>query len=367
MTSPYEESPFIVIWETTRACDLHCRHCRAAAIPMRNPAELSTDQAMRLIDDVAALRPQPLFVLTGGDPMKRPDLVEIVRYASKRVRVSITPSATPLVTDDKIRELAAAGLSRWAFSIDGATADTHDCFRGQPGSFQCTLDAVSTLQEIGLPLQVNTTVSRINREELAEIGQLVESMGAVLWSVFFLVAVGRGHLEEALDAYETEEILRWLARFSETVRMDIKTTEAPQYRRVLKQLGVAPRARGASSGIGRAPRPVADGDGFVFVSHLGKVYPSGFLPVACGDVRERPLSEIYRTSPLLRDLRDRSLLRGKCGYCEYREACGGSRARAYAVTGDALESDPYCSHLPDPEFARQQRREDVRAMRVASS
>lgn len=367
MASPYDETPFIVIWETTQACDLHCRHCRAAAIPMRNPQELSTEEAMRLIDDIAAMRPQPIFVLTGGDPMKRPDLLPLVRYAAERVRISITPSATPLVTDAAIRDLAAAGLRRWAFSIDGASAATHDAFRGQSGSFQRTLDGIRTLREIGLPLQVNTTVSRVNLSEMEQIGRLVEAQGAVLWSVFFLVAVGRGHLEEALDAHETEQVLRWLTEFSTTVRMDIKTTEAPHYGRVRREMGIAPRVHAEAGGIGRAPRPVSDGDGFIFISHKGQVFPSGFLPLPCGNVRERPLSEIYRTSPVLRELRDRSLLKGKCGYCEFREVCGGSRARAYAVTGDALESDPYCAHLPDPEFARQLRRQDRREALAGSS
>ncbi len=366
MDSPYADAPFIVIWETTRACDLACKHCRAAAIKMRNPEELSTEEAFRLIDDIAAMRPQPNFVLTGGDPMKRPDLVEIIRYAAqeRHLRISITPSATPLVTREAIRDCAEAGLTRWAFSIDGATAQAHDEFRGQEGSFAITMRAVEDLRDLGLPLQINTTVSRYNKDSLAEIGALVERLGAVLWSVFFLVPVGRGKAEDALDALETEEVLRWLDGFARGSHCDVKTTEAPHWHRVRRQLrgeGAPDAAAPARDAIGRAPRPVTDGDGFVFVSHKGEVYPSGFLPVVVGNVRERPLSDIYRTAPQLLLLRDRSNLRGKCRYCEFRDVCGGSRARAYAITGDYLESDPYCAHLPNPAVGRRKVREDARA------
>jgi radical SAM protein len=354
--SPYSEAPFIVIWEMTRACDLACRHCRAAAVPMRHPDELRTEEAFALIDDLAAMQPAPLFVLTGGDPAKRPDLVSVVRQAVARgLRVSITPSATPLVTPELMAACAEAGLAAWAFSIDGPDAESHDAFRGQAGSFDLTLRAVAELRRLGLPLQVNTTVSRHNRDSLPRIGELVERLGAALWSLFFLVPTGRGRIEDALDARATEDVLAWLHGFAATSRCDVKTTEAPQWNRVLAQRG-APARRDPGPGrgrrVGRAPRPVTDGDGFIFVSHRGEVYPSGFLPVVVGNVRERPLSEIYRTAPVLAELRDRSRLRGKCRSCEFREVCGGSRARAYAVTGDYLESDPFCPHMPDPVAAR---------------
>ena len=369
--SPYSQAPFIVIWETTRACDLACKHCRAAAIPMRNPEELSTDEARRLIDDVATMRPQPNFVLTGGDPMKRPDLEEIIRYAARErgVRISITPSATPLVTPERIRACADAGLARWAFSIDGATAEAHDFFRGQIGSFAITFAAVQELARLRLPLQVNTTVSRYNLDSLPEIGRLVEELGAVLWSVFFLVPVGRGRADDALGPHETERVLQWLEEFARTSACDVKTTEAPQWRRVLRERrGDALSPLGDRGGrVGRAPRPVTDGDGFIFVSHKGEVYPSGFLPLVLGNVRERPLSEIYRNSEVLLALRDRSRLRGKCRICEYREICGGSRSRAYAITGDYLESDPYCPHQPDPAAGYRQIRLDVRERRTAGA
>jgi len=368
--SPYRDAPFIVIWETTRACDLACKHCRAAAIPQRHPGELSTDEARALIDDIAGMLPQPNFVLTGGDPMKRPDLEEIIRYAAKErgLRISITPSATPLVTRDRMRACAEAGLARWAFSLDGATAEAHDFFRGQEGSFAITLKAIEELKALGLPLQINTTVSRYNWESLAAIGQRVEEFGTSLWSLFFLVPVGRGKVDDALGPRETEAVLHWLYSYAETSRCDVKTTEAPQWRRLRQEIGTLPETgrRGpVGDAIGRAPKPISDGDGFIFVSHKGEVYPSGFLPVLVGNVREAPLSEIYQRSEVLIALRDRSRLRGKCRLCEFREVCGGSRARAYAITGDYLESDPYCPHLPEPQYGYRQVRADVRRLREA--
>ncbi len=369
--SPYADAPFIVIWETTRACDLACKHCRAAAVPRRDPAELSTEEAKGLFDDVAAMRPQPNFVLTGGDPMKRTDLEEIIRYAAKErgLRISITPSATPLVTRERIRACADAGLARWAFSIDGATPEAHDFFRGQEGSFAITLRAIEDLRSLSLPLQINTTVSRYNRDTLPDIGRLAEGLGAVLWSVFFLVPVGRGRVDDALGPHETEAVLLWLEEFSRSSRCDVKATEAPQWRRVLQaRRGDVELAPGASPDrVGRAPRPVADGDGFIFVSHKGDVYPSGFLPIDLGNVRRTPLSEIYRRSDALLALRDRSRLRGKCGICEYREVCGGSRARAWAITGDCHESDPYCPYQPDPAAGYRLMRADRRARRDAEA
>ena len=367
--SPYAEQPFIVIWEMTQACDLACKHCRAAAIAMRNPDELSTEEARRLIDDVAAMQPQPNFVLTGGDPMKRPDLEEIIRYAARErgLRISITPSATPLVTQERIQACAEAGLARWAFSLDGATPEAHDFFRGQEGSFAITLRAIEDLRNLGLPLQINTTVSRYNQDSLPAIGKLVQELGAVLWSVFFLVPVGRGRADDAVGPKETEAVLAWLEEFARTATCDVKTTEAPQWRRVLRERrqGDEQQAARVADRVGRAPRPVADGDGFIFVSHKGDVYPSGFLPLALGNVRQTPLSEIYRSSPVLLALRDRSQLRGKCRICAFREVCGGSRARAYAITGDYLESDPYCPHLPDPAAGYRQVRADIRERREA--
>ncbi len=349
----YRVNPFIVIWEVTRACALKCLHCRAEAQYTPDPRQLSFEEGKKLIDDVARMD-RPLLVFTGGDPLMRPDLFQLAEYAIKEkgLSVSMTPSATPRVTREAVRRAKEAGLSRWAFSLDGSCAEIHDHFRGTKGSYDLTMRGIGYLQELGIPVQINTTVSRYNRHDLEAIAEKVKELGAVLWSVFFLVPTGRGMQKDMISAEEHEDVMKWLCRIGPRMPFGIKATEAPHYRRVLLQEQARAGTREAEAApkrpdwIGRAPKSVNDGDGFVFVSHIGDVYPSGFLPVVCGNVRERSLPDIYRNSPIMRELRDKSRLKGKCGVCEFREICGGSRARAYAVTGDYLESDPYCAYQP---------------------
>ena len=363
----FDERPFVAIWETTQACDLACIHCRACAQPLRSPQELTTDEAKGLIDEIAALE-VPVFVLTGGDPLKRPDIYELVQYASQRhVRISLTPSATPLLTRDSVVRLKAAGLARLAVSLDGPTAAIHDDFRRVPGSYQWTLDAVRWAGEVELPVQINTTITRHNLAMLDPIIALLETLDITLWSVFFLVPTGRGSAIDLLSAKEFEQVFDKLYRTSQRVLFDIKSTEAQHYRRYVLQRGTAerrvreqsaeayprfpqmsqpPAGMDTPDGIGRAPRGINDGKGFVFVSHLGEVYPSGFLPVSGGNVRRQPLSDIYRNSALFRSLRDSHNLEGKCGICEYREICGGSRARSYAMTGNMFAEELCCVYEP---------------------
>ncbi len=351
----FNDRPFIAIWEVTQACDLACVHCRASAQPDRHPMELSTDEGKELIDQIAALK-VPVFVLTGGDPTKRPDLFELIDHArTMGVRVSLTPSATPLLTRDIIVRLKWSGLARLAVSMDGACAATHDAFRGMSGSFARTLDAIHWANEIGLPVQINTTFSRRNIAEMDAIVALMESLNITLWSVFFLVPTGRGKLDDLLSATEFEEVFAAIYALSKKASFDIKTTEAQHYRRFLLQQRVAERRAGAvgaaipektADAIGRAPRGLNDGKGFVFISHTGDVFPSGFLPVGGGNVRRQTLASIYRESPLFVGLRDTSKLEGKCGACEFKEICGGSRSRAYALTGNPLGEEPCCSYVP---------------------
>ncbi len=357
----FAQSPFLVIWEVTRACDLACKHCRAEAVTHRNPLELSTEQGKRLMDRVRGFG-NPLFVLTGGDPLKRPDVVELVAYgASIGLRMAMTPSGTPLMTEPVLRDLKAAGLSRLAVSLDGSTPAIHDAFRGVDGSWAWTIRMLETAREIGLTTQVNTTVSRYNYEDFDALIALMERLGISLWSVFFLVPTGRAQPSDVASADEFESVFHRMYDLSKTAPFDIKSTAAPQYRRVILQRQVAERRTGErtdapapltagigfslADGVGRA-KGVNDGDGFVFISHVGAIYPSGFLPLAAGNVRRDDIVDVYRNSPLFRSLRDRSLLKGKCGVCEYRDVCGGSRARAYAATGDYLESEPFCAHVP---------------------
>ncbi len=356
----FDERPFIVIWETTQACDLACVHCRACAQPFRNSQELTTEEAKRMIDEIAAMQ-APLFVMTGGDPLKRPDIYDLVEYAAKLgVRPSLTPSATPLLTRTAVAKLKESGLARLAISLDGPTAEIHDNFRRVPGSFQWTLDAVQYAHEVDLPVQINTTITRHNLQYLDDTIALMEELGIVLWSVFFLVPTGRGQTVDLISAEEFEQVFEKLYETSKRVRFDIKSTEAQHYRRYLLQRRTEMRRQGtvrgermphflgvgSADGIGRAPKGINDGKGFVFVSHLGEVFPSGFLPVSAGNVRTQSLADLYRNSPLFKALRDTSNLDGKCGRCEFKEICGGSRARAYALTGDIFAEEPYCIYEP---------------------
>ena len=361
----FAERPFVAIWETTQACDLACVHCRACAQPGRNSLELSTEEAKRLIDEIARME-VPVFVLTGGDPLKRPDIFELVRYAADRkVRISLTPSATPLLTCENIVQLKDCGLARLAVSLDGPTAEIHDTFRGVKGSYEWTLNAVKWARQLDLPVQINTTITRHNLSQLDDTIALLKKLDIVLWSVFFLVPTGRGQSSDLISAEEFEQVFQKLYETSRQAMFDIKSTEAQHYRRFLLQRRTeARRQRPAvtfqripqyaqmpsdtetSDGIGRAPRGLNDGKGFVFVSHLGEVFPSGFLPVSGGNVRNGSLSEIYRNSPLFRSLRDTRNLEGKCGRCEYREICGGSRARTFALTGNMFGEEPCCVYEP---------------------
>ncbi|HEY1578290.1 MAG TPA: TIGR04053 family radical SAM/SPASM domain-containing protein [Terracidiphilus sp.] len=353
-TVNFNERPFIAIWEVTQACDLACVHCRASAQPDRHPEELTTEEGKRLIDQISAWE-VPVFVLTGGDPIKRPDLFELIGYArAVGVRVSLTPSATPLLTRDVIARLKQAGLARLAVSMDGASAKTHDTFRGMSGSFARTLDAVRWANELGLPVQTNTTFSRRNIDEIDEIVSLMEKLRIALWSVFFLVPTGRGKLNDLLSADQFERVFEKLHVLSKTAGFDIKTTEAQHYRRFVLQKKVAGKRAGTEhvetrvsvDEIGRAPRGLNDGKGFIFISHKGDVFPSGFLPLGAGNIRRQSLKSIYCESDLFRSLRDTSKLEGKCGACEFKEICGGSRARSYALTGNPFAEEPCCSHLP---------------------
>lgn len=342
----FADAPFLVFWETTRACDLVCKHCRACAVPDRDSGELTTDEAKALLGSIAAMG-TPLVVLTGGDPAKRPDLVELVRHGSALgLRMALTPSATPLVTRELLAQLRDAGLARVAISLDGMPR-THDAFRGVAGSHARTFEILRIARELGMTTQINTSVSRSNQHELPAIARAIADLGIELWSVFFVVPTGRGADLASLDRDEVEVLLEWLVAVAAERTFDVKTTAAPHFRRVLLQHKVArDGVVGLRDGIGRAARGVNDGQGTMFVSHVGDVYPSGFMPIRCGNVRERDVAEIYREHPLFQALRRPDDLGGKCGHCEFRNVCGGSRARAFATSGDPLAEDPACAYVP---------------------
>ncbi|WP_234555110.1 TIGR04053 family radical SAM/SPASM domain-containing protein [Thermus caliditerrae] len=356
----FAQYPYLVAWEVTNACLLACRHCRASAMPHPLPGELSTEEGLRLIEEVATYRPRPLLLLTGGDPLARPDLLFLIQRARELgLKVGLTPAATPLLTREKVSQLKEAGVTRLALSLDGASPQSHDAFRGEEGTFARTLAALDWAKEAGLPTQVNTTVTRENWQEIQALPDLLAEKGVVLWSLFFLVPVGRGALLRQLSAQEFEEVLHWLYEVSLSYPFHVKTTEAHHFRRVVlerrRELGAQDRALAAGEslyqeyfqdGMEHSRLGVTDGNGFVFVSATGDVAPSGFLPVYAGNIREKPLLEIYRHSSLFPELRNKDLLKGKCGVCEYRFVCGGSRARAWAETGDYLASEPRCVYVP---------------------
>ncbi|MEX0991254.1 MAG: TIGR04053 family radical SAM/SPASM domain-containing protein [Actinomycetota bacterium] len=364
--------PFLVIWELTRACDLACQHCRAVAKPERDPDELTTEEGYRLLEEIVAFgRPPPLFVMTGGDPLKRPDLLDLIRAArSLGLPVAVAPSATPALTGENLGRLREAGVTALSLSVDGSVPHIHDGFRGVPGVFDATMSAWREARRLGFHVQINTTVSGTNLPNLADIARIVYREGAMTWSVFSLVPTGRGVKLRQLGPSQGEDVLHFLYDVNHTI--SVKTTEAPAFRRVsiqrrileehgrnpVTELGLGDtylrlraglRAVGLAPGDGevkRPPLPVSAGSGFLFISHTGDVSPSGFLPLAAGNVRRRSLADIYRTSPLFTSLRDPDLLKGRCGRCEFAAVCGGSRSRAFAMTGDPLQEEGSCAYEP---------------------
>lgn len=343
----YEQAPLITIWELTRACDLTCTHCRANAVKSRDPLELDEAEGRQLLSDIKEMG-GTVVVFTGGDPLKRPDVYDLVRYGSDLgLQMTMTPSATPLLTSDTITRLQQAGLKRLALSLDGPTPELHDERRGWSGSFEKTLAMARFAVSAGLSLQINSALDRRNIVGLGALGALVADLKVALWSVFFCVPTGRSRMEDELDAGEIEQACRRIVTLAADYRIPSKTTAAPQFRRIFSQLSERSASTPNSEFVKRLSTfGVNDGKGFIFVSHHGEVFPSGFLPVHCGNVRNEKLADIYRNHPLLQSLRDTSRLEGKCGICEYREICGGSRARAYAHTGNPLASDPGCPYQP---------------------
>jgi radical SAM protein len=339
--------PTRVYWELTRACDLACRHCRAAAEPAPAADELTTAECERVLDALAAAPRPPHVIFTGGDPLKRSDLVSLVRMAAARgLGVSVAPSATIRITHEVVGELKEAGVSAMSLSIDGPSAAHHDAVRGVLGCFGWTLAAARRIVSAGIPLQINTLVAAETEPQLDDVATLVADLGAARWSLFFLVAVGRGRVLTPVDPIVCERRLRWLARNSGRWPFVASTTEAPHYRRVvIQQMREAGRSAAEIAAAGRG-WGIRDGNGVMFISHVGEVTPSGFLPLVAGNVRAASPLVLYRDAAVFRRLRAPALLEGRCGACEFRMPCGGSRARAWAATGDMLAEDPLCAWVP---------------------
>lgn len=361
----FSQRPMLVFWETTRACLLACRHCRASATTQAPPGELNTNEGRRLIDQVAGFgRPYPILVLTGGDCLLRPDLFHLIDYAvSLGIPVCLSPSVTPLLDAAMADRIARSGVRAVSVSLDGCRAQTHDGVRGIAGHFEKTVTAVARLADAGLTVQVNTTVMAANVDDLPGVAAVLTRAGARIWEVFFLVQTGRGTGAAPLAAAEHEDVCHFLYDAS-AYDFIVRTVEAPFFRRVVKarRAGAAGPdsalyrrlTNGLTELLGPATghpsahtAPTRDGKGIVFVAHDGQVYPAGFLPLGLGSIRSQPLREIYRDDPLLRSIRA-ARFTGRCGQCEYADLCGGSRARAYAATGDPLGEDPACPYHPMP-------------------
>lgn len=349
----FDMAPFTIAWEVTRACAYACVHCRADAIHQRDMRELTTDEAKALIERLAAFGNNPILIFTGGDPMMRPDLFELIAYANERgLRCSLTPTATALPTRERLEKVRDAGIKRVALSLDAPRPVIHDDFRQVKGSWQRTMDTLHRAQDVGLSVQVNTTVAKHNVDILHEMIPFIQEVHAVQWSVFFLVPTGRAMQEQMISAQQHEKVFNWLYDLSQNAPFDIKSTAAPMYRRVAierkraEKTGTPVTFQSAgfqyADGLHRPTKGVNDGNGFLFISHIGEIQPSGFLPVTAGMVRENDIVDVYRNSPIFKDLRNPDKYKGVCGTCEYRDVCGGQRGRAYGITGDYLESDPAC-------------------------
>ena len=361
-----DRRPILVFWETTRACGLACRHCRASAIARPLPGELTAAEGRSFLDSLGRFdAPRPVLVATGGDVLERGDLDALLGQAAElRLPVALAPSVTPLLTDERVGELRRAGIKVMSISLDGATAATHEGIRGVEGHFAATLAAIARLRRHRITVQVNTVVMRQNVGELAAVARIVKESGASIWEVFFLVQVGRGIAMGELTPGENEDVCHFLADASR-YGMIVRTVEAPFFRRVVvartsedtgagrlggplyEQLTAALRAElGEPSSPMRAQtKGTRDGKGIVFVAHDGEIYPSGFLPLSLGNVRHDDIVRVYREDALLRRIRAADF-GGRCGRCDFRELCGGSRARAYASSGDPLAEDPACAYQP---------------------
>ena len=338
-TEDFARHPLMFYYEVTRACDLVCKHCRASAQEAPAPDELSHGDALRLIENVASFERKPTICFTGGDPLKRGDLFELIGHATELgIRSALTPSATPLATEEAFRRAKEAGVSAIGLSIDGPNPEVHDAFRGFSGSFDKALEMLRFAEELDLPVQVNTSITKRNVAMVDAIADALRSPAVKMWSVFFLVPVGRGLEETRISPEEYLDVFAALERLSRIKPFAIKTTEAPHYRAFLLSRGGDPFAKRSE----RAPLGVTDGRGIMFVGHNGEIFPAGFLPIVCGRFPNDSVVDIYQNHPLFRALHDPNQYKGRCGRCASRFICGGSRSRAYAVSGDPLGEEPDC-------------------------
>ncbi len=340
--------PRLIAWELTNACNLACIHCRASAIKDPAPDELSTAQAKHFVDELVEYK--PIIILTGGEPLLRPDVYDIAKYASGHgLRVVLATNGT-LLTPEIVKRLKDVGIQRVSISIDGSTKETHDTFRGEKGAFESALRGIDILKNEGLSFQINTTITKRNLTQIPNIYELALELGASALHIFLLVPTGRGEDIESdeIPPEEYERVLNWFYDMSKNSRIQLKATCAPHYFRIMRQRAKAEgiKITRETHGLEAITKGCLGGSGFCFVSSTGNVYPCGYLPALAGNIRQKPFKMIWEKSKVFNDLRDPGKLKGKCGDCEYRAVCGGCRARAYAATGDYLEEEPYCMYVP---------------------
>jgi radical SAM protein len=363
----YDERPILVFWESTKACLLACKHCRAEAIKNALPGELTTEEGYKFIESLTQFgKPYPVLIITGGDPLMRIDIYDLIEYASLlSIPISLAPSVTPKLTHESIRKLKELGVKTISISLDGATPKTHESIRGIQGHFDATINTIRTIVSEGVTVQINTAVMRENVLELPYIASIVKNLGASIWEIFFLIKVGRGINVEEITPVEYEDVMHFLYDAS-MYGFTVRTVEAPFFRRVvtwrknnisqtkyapnelyyqlsnkLKELLGAPISESKAHTVG-----TRDGKGIIFVAYNGDVYPSGFLPLSLGNIRTKSIVDIYRNNQILKDIRAANF-KGRCGACEFKDICGGSRARAYVTYKDPLGEDPACIYMPE--------------------
>lgn len=342
----------LAAWETTRNCNLDCKHCRASATMGPYEDELDTPSALRLLDQIAEVG-QPIVILTGGEPLLRPDIFEIAAYGTEKgLRMVMAPNGT-LINSRNARQMKESGIKRISISLDGASRETHDNFRGVDGAFEGALNGIRLAKEAGVEFQINTTISKQNLEEIPQIFQLAVDLGAVAHHIFLLVPTGRGKymIEQEINAQEYEKTLNWFYDQRKKSPLQLKATCAPHYYRILRQRAKAEgeKVTFQSHGLDAVTRGCLGGVGFCFISHQGVVQPCGFLQVDSGNVTQTSFAEIWNHSKVFQTLRDYDGLTGKCGVCEYRKVCGGCRARAYEASGDMMAEEPLCIYQPQTE------------------
>lgn len=374
-TAPYPP-PRLIFWETTAGCNLACIHCRRTTVADQLlPQDLTTAEAYSLIDQIAAFA-RPILVLSGGEPLFRPDIFEIARYASDAGLIVALATNGTLIDRDMARRIRESGIQRVSVSFDGADAPTHDLFRG-PGAFARAIAGIEHLREAGVPYQINTTVARHNVAQMPQTLAMARDLGATALHLFLLVPVGCGVEiadDQQISPAEYEAVLHWLYDAEMEGGIELKATCAPHYFRIVRQRQAAERRAGivrerphshhrqeragsdGASPSGRHPmnamtKGCLAGSGVCFVSHRGEVFPCGYLPLPAGDIRTQPLQQIWEGSPLFAELRDPDRLTGKCGLCEFKRVCGGCRARAYGMTLEYLGEEPFCSYEPEKASA----------------